>query len=208
MYKKLMLACMAIAAFAAFVIAPAASASPVLTETTTGGPALAVGSSITGKNTGNTVFSGSGLTIECSNADLKGTLTKNNGTEIAGEIPAGSASFTGTGTSGDCTSNLGSASATVNSALCMATIPKTDNVTVTGCSGKSVEFTLSVTGTGNCKYASATVTGTFLTNADATVKITNQGAKKVEGGIFCPGEGVLNMDFDLQTTAGTTIYVS
>jgi hypothetical protein len=205
MYKKLMLACMAIAAFAAFVIAPAASASPALTE---GATLLGPGTSIEGRNTGNTVFSGSGLTIECSTASLKGKVTENTGSSIKGEIPVGGSSFSGTGTSGDCTSNLGSASATVNSALCLATVSKTDNVSVTGCSTNPVVFTLSVTGTGNCKYSSVTVTGTFVTNEDATVKITNQGAKKVEGGIFCPGEGVLNMHFDLQTTNGATIKVS
>jgi hypothetical protein len=203
MHKKLMMACMAIAAFAAFVIAPAASASPVATQ---GGVALKAGTAIVGTNTGNTVFSGSGLTIECSKAVLTGTLTENSGTSIKGEIKAGNAKFNGTGTSEDCTSNLGSASATVNSALCLATVSKTDNVSVTGCSG-AVVFSLSVTGTGICKYSSATVTGTFVTNADATVKLTNQAANKVEGGIFCPSTGVLNMDFDL-TAGGNTILVS
>jgi hypothetical protein len=205
MHKKLMMVSVAIAAFAAFVFAPAASASPVATVE---GKALVVGSSLRGTNTGNTVFSGSGLTIECSKAVLNGTLTENSGTSIKGEIKAGFAKFNGTGTSEDCTSNLGSASATVNSALCLATVSKTDNVSITGCFIAPVEFSLSVTGTGICRYSAATVTGTFVTNAEATIKLTNQGVNKVEGGIFCPAQGVLNMDLDLTTGGGTRIFVS
>ncbi|MGN6588664.1 MAG: hypothetical protein ACTHKT_14520 [Solirubrobacterales bacterium] len=198
MHKKLMMACMAIAAFAAFVIAPAASASPVLTEGTT---AVAVGSSIEGKNTGNTEFTG-GFNVVCSTAVLKGTVTGNSGTKIKGEVPAGSAVFTGTSTGGDCTSALGATKVTVNSKLCLETAAE-DKVAVTGC-GANVTFTLEVTGTGPCKYSTASVTGTYKTSAAATVNVENQAAKKEEGGVFCPSEGVLKMDFDLYTTGGST----
>jgi hypothetical protein len=194
MNRKLMMACMAIAAFAAFVIAPAASASPVLTEN---GVAVAVGAEITGKNTGNTLFTGP-FNVVCSNADLAGKVTANSGTQIKGEIPAGSATFTGTGTSSDCTSALGSAAVTVNSALCLETVKGTDTVSVTGCGG-NVVFTLTVTGTGPCKYSTATVKGTYVTNAGATVNVLEQEAVKSEGGFFCPSSGKLDMDFDLYT---------
>ncbi|MGN6586940.1 MAG: hypothetical protein ACTHKT_05635, partial [Solirubrobacterales bacterium] len=94
MHKKLMMTCMAIAAFAAFVIAPAASASPVLTEN---GTAVAVGASIEGKNTGEAIFTTTAGNVNCSSAVLKGTVTKNSGTKITGEIPVGSATYKGTG---------------------------------------------------------------------------------------------------------------
>jgi hypothetical protein len=198
MRKKLIMACMAVAAFAAFVVAPAASASPVLTEA---GAPLAVGSSIEGKNTGVTKFTGS-FNVECSSAILKGTLTKNSGTKIEGTIPVGSATFTGTGTGGDCTSALGSTKVTVNSELCLAS-GTTHNFVVTGCSGAAVVFTLEITGTGPCKYSTAAVNGTFTTGT-GTVNVSEQEAKKIEGGFFCPSSGKLDMDFDLYTTGTAT----
>jgi hypothetical protein len=203
MHKKLMMACMAIAAFAAFVIAPAALASPVLTN---GGVAVGVGTELTGKNTLNTKFTSS-LTVECSNADLTGKVTKNSGTEIAGEILVGGALFTGTGTGGDCTSSgifNAPTAVTVNSKLCLATVPKTDNVTITGC-GANIAFTLNLTGIGPCLYESSTVLGTFVTNAGATVNVSEQEVKYTgSGGTFCPGSGKLDMDLDLYTKGGGT----
>ncbi|MGN6556686.1 MAG: hypothetical protein ACTHLH_01575 [Solirubrobacterales bacterium] len=208
MHKKLMLACMAIAAFAAFVVAPAASASPVLTDPTIEGAnkAVPVGTSITGANTGPTFFKG-GFEVECTNDDLVGTLKENTGTKIKGEIPVGGASFKGTEAGEDCKSFLGATNVKVNSKLCLETVAGTDNVTTTGC-GANVTFTLEITGTGPCKYSAASISGTYNTNADATVNIPKGIAKKEEGGIFCPGEGFLEMDFDLYTTGKGTLSIS
>jgi len=196
MFKKLMLAGMAIAAFAAFVLPATASASPHLTEGVTPVP---VGAAIQGVNTGITKFTGA-FNVECNSAVLKGTVTKNSGTKIEGTIPVGSAVFTGTGTGGDCTSALGSTKVTVNSELCLASnAAPADTFAVTGCEGKAVVFTLEITGTGPCKYSTATVNGTYTTNvAPATVNVSEQEAKKLEGGFFCPS-GKLDMDFDLYT---------
>jgi hypothetical protein len=213
MHKKLMMACVAIAAFAAFVIAPAASASPVLTENGVAVPvhpnaaktcAEEATGCITGKNTGETKFTGS-INVNCSNADLSGPLTKNNGTEIVGEIPVGGASFTGTATGGDCTSTglfTAPAAVAVTSKLCLATVNKSDNVTVTGC-GSSVKFTLTLTGLGPCEYATPTVLGTYTTG-EATVNINEQVATLQNTGSFCPTSGKLDMDFDLYTYNTTT----
>jgi hypothetical protein len=203
MHKKLIMACMAIAAFAAFVIAPAASASPVLTDKTADGTVhtLAVGASITGRNTGDTLLTGA-FNVRCSTAHMTGTVTANTGSHIGGKVPAGGAQFTGTGTSGDCTSALGSVKVTVNSALCFTTISKTDTLTIDGC-GAEISFTLEITGTGPCTYGVATIKGTFLTNAAATVNISEQESKLTSGGFFCPGSGKLDMDFDLYTTGAT-----
>ncbi|MGN6557270.1 MAG: hypothetical protein ACTHLH_04575 [Solirubrobacterales bacterium] len=208
MHKKLMLACMAIAAFAAFVVAPAASASPVLTDKNGGSTfgTIAVGASIKGTNEGVTKFTASGFNVECNNDLLSGTVTENSGSSIKGEIPVGSASFKGTGTSEDCTSALGSAKVAVTSKLCLATAAE-DKVTVTGC-GANVVFDLEVTGTGNCKYSTASISGTYATSADAKVTISEQSAAKTEGGIFCPSSGKLDMVFNLTTTNGETILIS
>jgi hypothetical protein len=200
MHKKLIMACMAIAAFAAFVVAPAASASPVLTEGVT---PLAVGASIEGRNTGNTLFEGE-FNVSCEEAVLKGKVTANTGSKIAGEVPKGSTSFHNKGST-ECSSAFGPTIVEVNSALCMETVTGTDNVKVTGCGGAPVTFTLNVTLAGTCRYSTASVTGTYKTNAGATVNLSKQPANKEEpSAFFCPSTGSLTMDFDLYTTGGAT----
>jgi hypothetical protein len=199
MHKKLMMACMAIAAFAAFVIAPAASGA-VLTDN---GEPLAAGASITAKNTGNTLLTGP-FNVVCSHADLQGTVLTNGSGSISGTIPVGGATFGGTGTSTDCTSALGSTSVTVNSELCLSVAKASDTVITDGCGGPIV-FTLTVTGTGPCKYSTASVNGPLVTNTTpGSASISEQEAKKSEGGIFCPSSGKLDMTFDIYTTDGTT----
>ena len=207
MHKKLIMACMAIAAFAAFVIAPAASASPVLTENGVRVQATnpdGVNTKIVGtlKAGTNAIFTGS-ITVTCSKAVLTGELTVNTGTKIAGEIPAGGAVFTGTsGTGTECSSSLfGAATAvTVNSKLCLETITGEDKVKTTGCGGANVTFTLNLTGNGPCTYETPSVTGTFLTGKEATVNLSEQEAKgEATNGAFCPSSGKLDMDFILYT---------
>jgi hypothetical protein len=205
MHKNLIMASLAIAAFAAFAVAPVASASPVLTSE---GKVVPVGTSITGKNTGAITFTG-GFNVACSSADLSGTVTKNSENQIKGEIPVGSASFGGTGTGGDCTSALGSVKVTVNTKLCMETKSTVvDTETITGC-GASVVFTLEITGTGPCKYSTASMTDTYTTNiTPASTTVSEQEAKKSEGGFFCPGSGKLDMVFDRYTTGGAGLTTS
>jgi hypothetical protein len=204
MHKKLMMACMAIAAFAAFVVAPAASASPVLTS---GGSAVATGTSITAKNTGNTTFTSSIFNVTCSSAHLVGTVTANAGTQIKGTIPKGSALYTGTGAGGDCTSGLGDVKVTVSTELCIETVKGTDTVIIDGC-GANLGFTLAVTGGIACNFTGKITSGaTFVTNAAATVNVV-KGASVSSTDPFCPSSGTLDMDFDLYNTAGTQLTVS
>jgi len=204
MQKKLIMACMAIAALAAFVVAPAASASPALTES---GVKVAAGTSITGKNTGNVLFTG-GFAVECSSADLKGTVSTNTGSWIGITVPLFSSSFTGSGFGGDCTSALGDVQMTLNGSLCLET-SGADTVPVNGCGGP-ITFTLKVTSAGiSCAYSTASVTGSFKTNAAATVNVFSQGATRESGQSFlCPSEGRMTMDFDLTTTDGTQLTIS
>jgi hypothetical protein len=205
MHKKIMLACMAIAAFAAFVVAPAASASPVLTENGVRVPATnpdGVNTKIIATNTGITKFT-SAIEVQCTTASLTGELLKNTGTEIEGEVEAANAKFTGTGTNGDCTSNFFNAPAlvTVNNNLCMRMSKGSDKVTTSGpCGGGNVAFTLTLTGQGPCKYETANVNGTVTTNATpATAVVSEEESKLVSGSFFCPTSGKLDMTFDLYT---------
>jgi hypothetical protein len=204
MYKKLATACIAMAALAGFLIAPSASASPVLTE---GGTAVAVGSSITFKNTGNIFFTGA-ATLACETGDLKGTVLVNTGTRIKSEVPLGGTSFTGTGTNGDCTSSLGPFRMIMNSKLCMETITGTDTWRIIGCGSTNITFTLEFTGLGTCKYTKERLNSAYTTSADATINVSKEPYVKEEGGAFCPSEGQLDMDLDLTTTDGTTLLIS
>jgi hypothetical protein len=216
MHKKLIMTCMAIAAFAAFVVAPGASASPVLTSS---GVKVAVGTSITGKNTGTITFTGSnGVNVHCSSGHLIVALTANTGSQIKGTVPVGGAKFTGTGANGDCTATepLGDTAVTVNSELCFETVPGTDKVKITGCAGK-VTFTLTSTGLGiGCKYEGNVENGaTFNTNAPATVNLVSgspaAGADipgEAGNSFFCPSGVTLDMDFDFYTTSGVQTTIS
>lgn len=202
MQKNLVAACAALAALAAFVVPPAASASPVPTEN---GTALAVGSSITLKNTGNIFFTGA-TTLACEVADLQGTVTTETSAVFEVQVPVGGSSFTGTGSGGDCTSSLAPFRVIVTSKLCFQDRPS-DGLIALGC-GPNVRFTLEFTGFGTCKYSTASLSGTLATGADATFNFSKQPYKKTEGGAFCPSEGQLDMDLDLTTTDGTTLLIS
>jgi hypothetical protein len=206
MKSKLIAACMALVAFAAFGLPATASASPVLTET---GKPIAVGTEITGLNEENTLFTG-GFSVTCSYAHLVGTVTENSGSSIKGTIPVGNAIFKGTGTSEDCTSALGSVKPTVQSELCLATTKTADQIEVNGCEGKVVTFSLAITGSVTCKYETAKVLGTFTTSpAEATVKIFEQPATgEATNSFICPTTGKLDMSFTLYTTDGEQLTIS
>ena len=130
MTKKLILACMAIAAFAAFVLPATASATndPQLTDSF---GTVAVGSLIAGTNVGNTIFWNTSTNIElavCDKATMTGKVLKNSGGTVEGEIT--SAKFSGTGgvhaDNGlqECTGDIGSSYVTVkNLPLCVRSTP-------------------------------------------------------------------------------------
>jgi len=203
MHKKLMLACMAIVAFAAFVMAPLASAA-TLTEN---GVAVPVGTSITGTATEFKYTTGIS-TFTCSHVEMSGTVTANANGTVAVEIPAGNPNFTGTASGGSCTSDqFGTVKWTVNSKLCLH-IPKgTDIGTITGCGGASATFTLDGP---SCKYSASSLAGTITTvgaGKDAEVNVLEQGVKREES-IFCPEEFKFDMEFRLTTTDGSTLTFS
>ncbi len=212
MRSKLTTVCVAIAAFAAFAVLPAvASASPEVTYPT--GTRLAVPSLIRAHNLGNTVMTTSVGSIECSKSVITGTLTKNNGTKIEGNIET--ATFNGTESEERCSGPIGAVKVT-NPSLpwCLAS-GASDTFEVRG--GKCTEepraitFILHSALTGECKYTKASVAGKFTTHPeDAILTISEQEFTKEAGGIFCPGSGKLDMSFTLERDIEGTqpIYIS
>jgi hypothetical protein len=203
MHKKLTIACMAIAAFAAFVIPPAASGA-VLTES---GVAVAVGSSIKGENVGSVTFTGA-FNLGCSKEVLTGATVVNSGGTTSITVPSGGVHLSGTGAGGDCTSALGDAAVTVSSEYCTHISKGTDAETVNGCTGNLV-VTFAVTPLGSCKYSTASISGSVVTNTTpVTGNFSEQELKKSEGGIFCPSSGKLDMSIRSSTTDGTGLTIS
>src|SRR4051794_2689505 len=207
MTSKLITASMALAVLLAPFSLPAiASASPVLTES---GVNVAAGSAVQGQNESSTEFIG-GFGVGCSYTRMVGTVTENSGTSIKLTIPSGGVTLKGTATSEDCTSPLGPVKWTINSELCFATTKTADQIEVTGCEGKVVTFTLSITGSVACKYEASKVLGTFTTSpAEAKITITNQPASgEATNSFICPGGGELSMVSKITTTNGTGLTIS
>ncbi len=201
MRKSITVACFAIGAFAALV--SAASASPVLQEA---GIGLNPGTSVTAKNTGNFNFTGL-FNATCTNAHLAGTVQINSGVEIKYEVLPAGATFSGTGAGTDCTSDKGDTKITLSKRWCFYTVKGTDSWLIEGC---GEEFFIRVESTlmGACLYSAKQVTGSFTTKADATINVSKQPVGLVEGAVFCPQGGEIDLDFDLTTTNGTTLLIS
>jgi hypothetical protein len=203
MHEKLGRACIAIAALAVVVVVPPASASPVLTESSV---ALAQGASVTARNTGEALFTtGNGFTLSCAQAHWTGTVTSNTGNQISVEVPVGS--FTFSGTAGICTTSQGNIKWSIKSKLCLQSVAKTDNVSITGCGGPVL---LTV---GGCEFSSPTLLGTFMTGTDASLSLTKQQFVQIGGSVYagivpCGGGGYLDLYFDLSTSNEATLLIS
>jgi hypothetical protein len=202
MRKKIMTACMAIVAFAAFAATPAPAAQ--LKEN---GTLLAPGASITGQSTSQALITVSGgLTFVCTSTHVRGTVTKNNGTKIEGEIPVGGIELKGTGAGEDCTSSLGPFKPTMTTKLCLQINTGTDTGTMTGCGG-NVRFTVDFTGASSCKYLTASISGTIATAPnDAEVIGSEQPVIGDEtNSFFCPVSAKFDSSWVMTTTDGTTL---
>jgi hypothetical protein len=224
--KKLITACMALVALAAFALPATASATndPDITHPT--GTLMATNTKILATNTSVAKFSGFGglLNVECQTASMTGTLVKNNGTEAEGTIET--AKFSGTGTNGDCTSNVGPVNATPNTGTngtpwCLRSTPTmaTDEFQVRGnsCSSLSrpIRFALDVTNAAEtCVYERSTaIPGTYTTHpSDAVLSISSVPFTRISGSAFvCPSEGSLTMSFTLETdttASADPLYIS
>jgi len=218
MYKKLILSCMAVAAFAAFVLPATASAA---TGTGKAGD-VAVGVSITGKNIGDIFFmrtDGTTPEFACTSVHAVGTVTQNGAGVFAGTISTFNVSGTGSVSAhnglNECTAGIGNFFFTVvNLPLLITTVAPADVVSITGKEGKKVRFIIGSTVAGECEYesTSAAITGTFTTAATTVLSINNtqagSGSKVIRGGFFCPTSVQLKMSFFLQTTNGAEISIS
>jgi hypothetical protein len=233
MHKKLIAACMALAAFAVFAIGPAtasATNNPVVTHPTN--TVLAKGAKITGTLlNGSSVLWNTAKTVKqltCTTATMEGELTKNEGGNVEGSIT--SAIFGGTGPkaagepANECTGVDNASVTPLGFPWCIrsTTTMVTDEVQISGggCpGGGKIKFLLLTTTIGECEYESTgVIKGTFTTdtaangNSDAIIHVNQpahdgtgtQGFKKIRGGIFCPSSGVLEMSFTLETKSANT----
>lgn len=205
MHKKMIGAVVALALVAFAAVPALASATPVLKDSA---GTVAVGTAIAGTNIGNTKMTTSLGTIECQTSVVTGTVAKNNGTEIEGNVET--ASFTGTGTGGKCTTAfLGNVEVVANKLpWCLKAGGKLAkdafNITSNKCSGGgTMEFTLNTEVAGTCTYTAPSVSGTYTTGTNAATRavltVSEQEFTKSAGGFFCPGSGKLDMQFNLET---------
>jgi hypothetical protein len=217
MYKKLLMACMALSAFVALAVPAIASAGPVVTAPT--GTNLAAGSPIEAKNVGEllmTDVNGNVLT-ECNSATMSGTLKTNSGTTVEGNVE--SAAFTGHATNGECTGSFGNVTVTANPAtnglpwcLRATSTMKADEFQLRGnsCSSaaRPIRFVLHSTTVGECVYQrSGAVVGEYKTHPSAAqLTVVKQEFTRFSGSFLCPSAGYLDMTFNL-TTNGNSVWV-
>jgi hypothetical protein len=232
MSKKIILACLALVAFAVFVLPATASASPRLCETTKlegggeGEPCTNVGLvNVKGTNVGNWVLETSTLgNVVCTGVTMTGNVTKNSGTNVEGDIT--SATFSGGGTGGDCTGSLGTSIQVITNigngvpwCLFANSEMAADRFEVRGnaCNAakRSITFKFNITGLVDCWYnREANVVGTFTTDTatgeDAVLSFEKQQwnlEKEESTSIFapkCPETGSLTGKATLETDSATT----
>jgi hypothetical protein len=222
MLTKLITACMAIAAFAAFVLPATASAanSPDLTE---GATRVAVGSTFVGTPIGEiTYMATDGTTIlnHCSSAKLQGTVETNSAGTVKGKITT----FDFQGTGGvhadnglpECTGSFGNLYFTmVTNPLFLESTPAMaeDEFQVSSTGGGNIKFIFASTTAGACEYEStSTLKGDYTTGETTKVTVRNtqagNGSKLLKGGFLCPTSMQWNWSFYLETTNGTELGIS
>jgi hypothetical protein len=225
MHTKLITACMALVAFAALAIGPATASAtndPLLTQNTV---AVAKGTKIVGTNVGNTVFTDTSTNalVTCTKALMTGEVIENQegiveGTISTSDFWAGGGSESKHNNTEECDGSFGDAYITVVGHLCVRSTPAmtTDEFQVTrGKCGEGLNprFIIGSTTVGACEYeTTGPVKGDAATHPNSGLTVRNtqagSGAKKIAGGFFCPGSGMLKMTFALETEDGTAILVS
>ncbi|MGN6585889.1 MAG: hypothetical protein ACTHKT_00225 [Solirubrobacterales bacterium] len=202
MHKKIIMTCMAIAALAVF-----AAPSAIAAQLKEGGTAISPGASITGRSTSQVLITATGgITFACTSTHVVGTVTKNNGTVIEGEVPVGGLELKGTGAGEDCTSSLGAFKPTMTTKWCLRIGAGTDSGTMTGCGGP-INFSVDITGITTCKYQTASVSGTIATAPnDAEVIGSEQPVTGESTNSFiCPAGAKFDTTWVMTTTDGTTL---
>lgn len=214
MSKKIIMACMAVAALAAFAM-PSSAIGQEITVTHPTNTVAATPLKIIGTNTDIvsklTDSSGNSL-AECTFVKMTGTLEKNTHPEVSGTITT--AEFKGTPGvtphTAHCSSSFGTITVTTNPAtnglpwcLRSASTMAADEVQIRGnkCSeaARPIRFILHSSVAGECTYERTTaVVGKFTTHPTATsITVTAQEFPRVAGGIFCPTKGFLDLTMSL-----------
>jgi hypothetical protein len=217
MSKKLIAACMAIAAFSAFAMSSTASAAPVLTHPTGTVFCPAGGCLVLGTNVGETVMTTSLGNVTCNKATLTGKVTSNS-TAGGSKGEVTSATFINSGST-ECSSWTGGVTVNANPTTnglpwCLEATTATDVAKVRGgsCAGepRAIRFVLAFTSSfiGTCTYqrspaAEGTVQTDLEPGKDATASLVAQEWTKLEGGAGCPSSGKLDMTFTLETDTVT-----
>jgi hypothetical protein len=238
MSKKLIMACMALVALAAFALPATASAAnkPIITHPT--GTPLPTPTKILATQIGNSTLSNTGNTstlLTCSTATMTGELVKNTGGTIEGNIS--SAIFGGTGAKAvgephnECTGAFGFFGNTSVTTLGLPWCVRSDTLMVTdefrisggacGAAKTKIKFILNVTGASKpCEYEATKteIKGTFTTHdtGDAILQITetneNAGFTLItkEPPSLCSTSGELHMKFTMETdtTFPDPLYIS
>jgi hypothetical protein len=224
MRNRLITACMALAAFAAFAVLPAVASAtndPDLTHPT--GTLAKTGIKIEGTNIGETLMTDAqgNTLVSCQTATMTGTLTKNDGSNVEGSIESTSfknhASTTCTSSSmGNVTVTTAGFTNSVPWCLRSTSTMATDEFQVRGneCSKASrpIRFILHGAFGVTCTYQRSTaIPGKFTTHpSDAILTITKEQFPLLEGSFLCPPAGYLDMSFTLETDTPTAepLYIS
>jgi hypothetical protein len=226
MGKKLITACMALAAFAAFAVMPAGASAtndPDLTFPT--GTLMPIEEKIEGTNIGKTIMTNAAHepVVECDTATMTGKLVKNDGSNVEGTIEK--AEFKNHTASTCTSSSLGNVTVNANPAtnglhwcLRSTSTMATDEFQVRGggCNqlARPIRFILQGAFGVTCTYQrTAALSGTYKTHPeDAILSITTVEFPLLEGGFLCPSAGFLDMTFTLEkdTTDGKSdpVYIS
>jgi len=132
--------------------------------------------SVWGTNVGETKMTTSLGNVVCTTAKMTGEVTTNSGTLIEGDITT--ASFTGTGKEGDCTSSwTGDVKVTIPSLpWCIKSTKTAHQFEVRGgnCpeASRAMTFILDFTSGFSCRYERSNVTGSFTTHSTGDAILT------------------------------------
>ena len=161
--------------------------------------------------------------VQCTTGTGTGTVIKNSGGTVEGEIASVTIGGTGakatTEPGNECTSSFGGLSITAVGPWCLRSTPTmvTDEMQVLSgkCPGSgNVKFILNSTTVGECEYeATSAIKADFTTSpedAQATVRATQAGSgvKRIRGGFFCPASAMFNGTRTLEDASGNPLYVS
>lgn len=163
--------------------------------------------------------------FECTTGTGTGTVVKNSGGTVEGELSSvvigGTGAKAATEPANECTSSvLGNISVTPVLPVCLRSTPtmNNDEMQMRGgkCSeaAKNVEFIIVSTTIGECKFSRATpMKADFTTtpeDARATIRATPEGSglSKTSGGFLCPSSVMVEGTRTLEDEAGNPLFVS